>query len=703
LFRTVSAVLNLSRVRFHESEESCCIDRDSEFPENVAQMLALSLDQLEKILCFKMTIDPSTKKKIYSKLNKNAAEFNRETFAKIIYDKLFDWLVKKVNVEIKKPPLESQEQTGIINILDIFGFEIFETNSFEQLCINFTNEKLQMHFNEHMITMEQKEYTMEGVDWADVNFVGNHDTIALVEKRPNCIFGYLDELGTFGNATDQKFLEKVQTAFKSHEKFSIGAKTKRNLFGIIHFAGKVEYNVTGFLEKNKNSKNKEMDEIMAGSQNEFVSIIFQENKRASTNEKNKSVSGQFLEQLDSLVHSLEQSNSLYIRCIKPNKVMKYQVFDAELVVTQLKCAGMLEAIRIRSCGFPVRRSYEAFCKHYKNVFKFCSIEIKDHRVAVEKFINSPGMKDILKRVPKGLQLGKSKVFMKEQVKTELDQLYERSLTVPLKLLQRWFKKKVMKLRLERRFRSKMQIQYISRAFAKRRMGRDFLAFSVAWKAKLARNATKIQNCVRRKIFKMRVTLMAKQARESRSQFGDRRTLTAPESEEEGLINDLLEKKKKIKENFSKVIENSRQNNNMDWDELEGVSSQSQMRGSLQDVTLNPKYIEMALENQSLKRELDKLKSSGFSVGHSAQTEMERLRRKIKNMEEQNREKDRKDREKDIELERLRAESTRKTKIIDKLKQDIENIKYDEELYNQISTVNDIIKEKDGRISELTDK
>jgi predicted RNase H-like nuclease (RuvC/YqgF family) len=121
------------------------------------------------------------------------------------------------------------------------------------------------------------------------------------------------------------------------------------------------------------------------------------------------------------------------------------------------------------------------------------------------------------------------------------------------------------------------------------------------------------------------------------------------------------------------------------------------------VTLNPKFIELTLENQSLKRELEKLKSAGFSVGHSAQTEMERLRRKIKNMEEQNREKDRKDREKDIELERLRAESTRKTKIIDKLKQDIENIRYDEELYNQISTVNDIIKEKDGRISELTDK
>jgi myosin-5 len=415
IFRIVGAVLHLGKIDLEGSEDHSSLVAGSESTKHVSELMGITISQLEALLCSKSIIDPSTKKKLTQSVGKGIAEYNRETFSKIVYDKLFDWIVSRVNVEIRKPLTGQAATYKSIGLLDIFGFEIFEVNSFEQLCINFTNEKLQQHFNDHMFKLEQKEYQEEKIDFSGVEFADNLDVINLIEKRPKCIFSFLDEQCAFATGTDHQFWEKIQSNFKNTNAFLAGPKMKKNLFGIAHFAGEVFYDVTNFLDKNKNSKNKDMDEILAGSSVNFISQLFSEkpgSKRApGQQERIKSVSAQFLDQLDELLKCLNESASLYIRCVKPNRKMAYRVFESELVCKQLRCAGMLEAIRIRKCGFPVRRSFEQFCSANKLLFLQFGVKESSSgskRAATEQFLKALDKEGIVKAADKTIQIGKTK-------------------------------------------------------------------------------------------------------------------------------------------------------------------------------------------------------------------------------------------------------------------------------------------------------
>jgi myosin heavy subunit len=203
-------------------------------------------------------------------------------------------------------------------------------------------------------------YKAEGIACDAVVFADNSAVIKLIEGRPISIFSLLDDQCKFANGSDEAFLERALTAFKADKAFLTGRKFKSQIFGIAHFAGEVYYDSVNFVEKNRNSKNKDLEEIMSASSVGFIAEMFTEPEKKLSGGKTevlKSISGQFLEQLDELLKSLNSSACSYIRCIKPNTAMQPRTFDSELVCKQLRCAGMLEAVRRAFEGSRLCASY----------------------------------------------------------------------------------------------------------------------------------------------------------------------------------------------------------------------------------------------------------------------------------------------------------------------------------------------------------
>ena len=342
---------------------------------------------------------------------------------KWLYNGLFSWLVKKINyvhatVGGKVPDDEADALLNYIGIMDIFGFEIFEVNSFEQLCINFTNERLQQQFNEHVFVNEQKEYEIEGLDWNAISYKDNQEVIDLIAKKPHGLLNLLEEFGMLNRKADDSALlfKYLQTHQAPPGKRKAGAPPplfSKPRFGelnfiVRHFAGSVEYCVSGFITKNNDSLQEDIMNLIKCSNNTFLMNVMGLNEDASqpgfiastategdltanghgTKAKGKmaastTVSLKFRRQLDHLMATLRSTLPNYIRCVKPNQDKSSELFDPHLVNEQLKYSGVMEVVRIRREGFPQRFFFEEFCKPY-------SILMKDKRYK-KKFIRRTTM------------------------------------------------------------------------------------------------------------------------------------------------------------------------------------------------------------------------------------------------------------------------------------------------------------------------
>ncbi|WJZ84936.1 hypothetical protein VitviT2T_004510 [Vitis vinifera] len=403
IFRTLAAILHLGNVEFSpgkEHDSSVLKDQKSNFHiQMAADLFMCDVNLLRATLCTR-TIQ-TREGDIIKALDCNAAVASRDALAKTVYAKLFDWLVEKVNRSVGQD-LNSRVQIGV---LDIYGFECFKHNSFEQFCINFANEKLQQHFNEHVFKMEQEEYSKEEINWSYIEFIDNQDVLDLIEKKPIGIIALLDEACMFPKSTHKTFSTKLFQNLQTHQRLE-KAKFSETDFTISHYAGKVTYQTDTFLDKNRDYVVVEHCNLLSSSKCPFVAGLFpsmpEESSRSSY--KFSSVGSRFKQQLQALMETLNSTEPHYIRCVKPNSLNRPQKFESQSILHQLRCGGVLEAVRISLAGYPTRRNYSEFVDRFGLLVPELMDGSFDERTTTEKIL--------LKLKLENFQLGKTKVFLR---------------------------------------------------------------------------------------------------------------------------------------------------------------------------------------------------------------------------------------------------------------------------------------------------
>lgn len=424
IFRVVAAILHLGNVDFIKGKEfdsSKVKDEKSLYHlRTAAELLMCDEKALEQSLCERVIVTPDGN--ITKPLDPAAAALSRDALAKTVYSRLFDWIVDKINNSIGQDPTAK----SIIGVLDIYGFESFKVNSFEQLCINLTNEKLQQHFNQHVFKMEQEEYTKEEINWSYVEFVDNQDVLDLIEKKPGGIIALLDEACMFPKSTHETFAQKMYQTYKSHKRFA-KPKLSRTNFTINHYAGDVTYQADHFLDKNKDYVVAEFQALLNDSKCSFVANLFPPLEDSSKQSKFSSIGTRFKQQLQSLMETLSTTEPHYIRCVKPNTVLKPGIFENDNVLNQLRCGGVLEAIRISCAGYPTKRSFDEFLERF-GMLAPDVLDGSDEKSACVAICDRFGLK--------GYQIGKSKVFLRAGQMAELDARRAEVLATAARRIQR---------------------------------------------------------------------------------------------------------------------------------------------------------------------------------------------------------------------------------------------------------------------------
>ncbi|KAG2718037.1 hypothetical protein I3760_03G202400 [Carya illinoinensis] len=426
IFKVVAAILHLGNIEFAKGEEidsSVVKDKQSRHHLNVtAELLECDAKSLEDALIKRVMVTPE--EVITRTLDPVAALGSRDALAKTIYSRLFDWIVDKINNSIGQDP----NSKSLIGVLDIYGFESFKQNSFEQFCINFTNEKLQQHFNQHVFKMEQEEYTKEEINWSYIEFVDNQDVLDLIEKKPGGIIALLDEACMFPKSTHETFAQKLYQTFKNNKRF-IKPKLSRTSFTISHYAGEVNYLADLFLDKNKDYVVAEHQDLLTASKCSFVASLFPPlPEESSKSSKFSSIGSRFKLQLQSLMETLSSTEPHYIRCVKPNNVLKPAIFENLNVIQQLRCGGVLEAIRISCAGYPTRRTFYEFLHRFGVLAPEVLDGNYDEKVACQMIMDKKGLK--------GYQIGKTKVFLRAGQMAELDARRAEVLGNAARIIQR---------------------------------------------------------------------------------------------------------------------------------------------------------------------------------------------------------------------------------------------------------------------------
>ncbi|KAF8092561.1 hypothetical protein N665_0411s0021 [Sinapis alba] len=426
IFRVVAAILHLGNIEFVKGEESDAAepkDEKSRFHLKVAAELFMCDEKaLEDSLCKRVMVTRG--ESITKSLDPGSAALSRDALAKIVYSKLFDWLVTTINNSIG----QDSSSKYIIGVLDIYGFESFKTNSFEQFCINLTNEKLQQHFNQHVFKMEQEEYTKEEIDWSYIDFIDNQDVLDLIEKKPGGIIALIDEACMFPRSTHDTLAQKLYQTFNGHKRFT-KPKLARTDFTICHYAGDVTYQTELFLDKNKDYVVGEHQSLMNSSECSFVSSLFPKpREESSKSSKFSSIGSQFKQQLQSLLDTLSTTEPHYVRCVKPNNVLKPDIFENANVLHQLRCGGVMEAIRISCAGYPTRKSFSEFLTRFRILGPDATNKSSDEVDACKKLLAKVDLK--------GFQIGKTKVFLRAGQMAELDAHRSEALGHSARIIQR---------------------------------------------------------------------------------------------------------------------------------------------------------------------------------------------------------------------------------------------------------------------------
>ncbi|GBG34344.1 Myosin-6 [Hondaea fermentalgiana] len=431
LMRTVSAVMNLGNLRFvpdvdgkaaGDEDEAATLDQTDEVSKRAlaacADLIKVAEDAIVTALTtrrIKVGADW-----IVKRLNVDEAADARDALLKTIYSRMFDRVVLRVNESIQ---VGTKTKTNSIGVLDIFGFEVFDFNSFEQLCINYANETLQQQFNQFVFKLEQKEYEKEKIKWSFIDFPDNQQCLDLIESKPIGIISLLDEQCLFPRGNDRSLAGRFYELLSDVPRFSVANRDRVNYrFTIEHYAGDVTYDTAGFVAKNKDQLYPESLELMQSSQDPFLALLFPTEMASAGAGRNngrsiqsKTLGSQFKDQLSDLLKTIRSTSPHYVRCLKPNDRAAANVLVRRRLVDQLRYGGVLEAVKVARAGYPVRMVLASFVARYFMVAprrSFSSVAKakaeQDGKPATLKIVEALQLEE-----GQEYQIGRTKIFLRK--------------------------------------------------------------------------------------------------------------------------------------------------------------------------------------------------------------------------------------------------------------------------------------------------
>ncbi|XP_032888155.1 unconventional myosin-VIIb [Amblyraja radiata] len=451
--KLLAAVLHLGNLKFQAAVYNnldCCELLSSSHLSMATKLLEVDLQELENGMTNRSILIRG--ESVSTPMSKAWAAGNRDALAKAIYSHLFVWIVNKVNVVIYTQPANNSGKASSIGLLDIFGFENFDLNSFEQLCINFANEQLQQFFVRHLFKEEQAEYLQENIDWLHIDFVDNQKVLDVLSIKPMSIISLIDEESKLLKGTDRTMLNKLNNHHSNSGIYFPPKSSHDTKFGIAHFAGVVYYDSNGFLEKNRDDLSFSIAQVVHSSSNTFLTQIFQAStgptpggkanhpniphggsiKANDSHKRLSTLCSQFKQSLDNLMKTLRACQPFFIRCIKPNDYKKPLLFDRELCTKQLRYSGMKETIRIRKSGYPIRFTFKDFVQKYKITLRSALWQYTEDDVC----LRCKQIAESVIGVDGGWKIGKTKIFLKECHHLTLELELERILTTNILIIQK---------------------------------------------------------------------------------------------------------------------------------------------------------------------------------------------------------------------------------------------------------------------------
>ncbi|XP_050298502.1 myosin heavy chain, muscle isoform X42 [Anthonomus grandis grandis] len=498
IYKITAAVMHMGTMKFKQRGREEQAEPDGmEEGEKVAKLLGVDAPGLYTAL-----VKPRIKvgnEFVTQGRNVNQVSYSVGAMSKAMFDRLFKFLVKKCNETLDT----KQKRQHFIGVLDIAGFEIFDFNGFEQLCINFTNEKLQQFFNHHMFVLEQEEYKTEGIDWVFIDF--GMDLAACIEliEKPMGILSILEEESMFPKATDATFVEKLNTNhlgkspnYQKPKPPKPGQQAAHFTLG--HYAGNVPYNITGWLEKNKDPLNDTVVDLFKKGTNKLLCEIFADHPGQSGAPADKgargkkgggfaTVSSAYKEQLNNLMSTLRATQPHFVRCIIPNELKQPGLIDSHLVMHQLTCNGVLEGIRICRKGFPNRMVYPDFKLRYMILAPATMAAEKEAKEAARKCLEEIGLDADSYRV------GHTKVFFRAGVLGQMEELRDERLSKIVTWMQSWVRGYLSRKEFKKLQEQRLALQVCQRNLRKYLKLRTWPWYKLWQKVRPLLNVTRIED------------------------------------------------------------------------------------------------------------------------------------------------------------------------------------------------------------------
>ncbi|XP_073455276.1 unconventional myosin-If isoform X1 [Aquarana catesbeiana] len=468
VLQITAGILHLGNISFQEQGNYAMVECADllAFP---AYLVGIDKDRLnDKLTSRKMDSKwGGRSESITVTLNVEQATYTRDALSKALYSRMFDFLVESINKAMRKPHEEFS-----IGVLDIYGFEIFQKNGFEQFCINFVNEKLQQIFIELTLKAEQEEYVAEGIKWSPIQYFNNKVVCDLIENKlnPPGIMSVLDDVCATMHATsggaDQTLLQKLQAAVGTHEHFN----NWNSGFVIHHYAGKVSYDIEGFCERNRDVLFIDLIELMQSSEFNFIQILFPEKLDTDKKSRPTTASSKIKKQANDLVNTLMKCTPHYIRCIKPNETKKSKDWEESRVKHQVEYLGLKENIRVRRAGFAYRRVFNKFLQRYAILTQETWPKWRgEERQGVQHLLRSVNMD------ADQYQMGRTKVFVKNPESLFLlEEMRERKFDTFARTIQKAWRRYIAKRKYEQMREEASNILYGFKERRRNSINRNFV-------------------------------------------------------------------------------------------------------------------------------------------------------------------------------------------------------------------------------------
>ena len=500
IFSLLSALLHLGNVKITATRADSVLSSTEPSLARACQMLGVDANEFAKWTIKKQLITRG--ERIMSNLTQQQALVVRDSVAKFIYSSLFDWLVENINAGLSTEEVQSRA-SSFIGVLDIYGFEHFAKNSFEQFCINYANEKLQQEFNQHVFKLEQEEYLREEIDWTFIDFSDNQPCIDLIEAKLG-VLSLLDEESRLPMGSDDQFVTKLHHNFANDKsKFYKKPRFGKSSFTVCHYAIDVTYESDGFIEKNRDTVPDEHMDVLRFTSNSFLaevlaaaSTVREKDAISAGNSKPVPTSGRkvgvaanrkptlggiFKSSLIELMQTINSTEVHYIRCIKPNEGKQAWNFEGPMVLSQLRACGVLETVRISCAGYPTRWTYEEFALRYYMLVpsQAWTSEIRAMADAILRKALGQGTNRGLDKY----QLGLTKIFFRAGMLAFLENLRTTRLNESAVMIQKNLRCKYYRRKYLEARSSILQLQAWTRGYQARQRAED---------ARQVRAATTIQ-------------------------------------------------------------------------------------------------------------------------------------------------------------------------------------------------------------------